>query len=83
MKFELMLIAGLMIISFFLIVLPLCKFYRALAPVKRDALKEAKMRLDVAKAEAEAAVLNKETEKLYEEIYSEVLEDSDSKRQKL
>lgn len=82
MKFELMLIAGLLCISFFLIVLPLYKFYRAITPVKRDPIMEARIRLDTAKAEAEAAALNKKAEQIYEELYNEALEDSNLKHSK-
>ena len=45
-------------------------------PEKRDPVKEAKLRLEVARADAEAAKLNKETEKVYEEIYQDVLDET-------
>lgn len=59
--------------SIFFIGIPIFKFLRAITPEKRDPVKEAKIRLETAKADAEAARLNKETEKVYEEIYQDAL----------
>lgn len=47
-------------------------------PKKVNPLEEAKARLEQAHLEAEAARINKETEKLYDELYAETLEDEES-----
>jgi hypothetical protein len=62
----------------FLIGIPVWKFVRAIVPEKRNPVAEARVRLEVAKADAEAAKLNKETEKVYEEIYGDVLGDDET-----
>jgi hypothetical protein len=59
----------------FFIGIPIWKLFRAVVPQKRDPVAEAKIRLEVAKADAEAARLNKEAEKVYEELYGEALQD--------
>jgi hypothetical protein len=69
----LILLAG--VSGVFFIGLPLWKLMRLAFPSKRDPLAEAKQRLEIARAEAEAAKLNKEAERVYNEIYQEVLED--------
>ena len=58
--------------------IPFYKFIRAAIPQKRDPVKEAKERLEIAKADAEAARLNKEAEKVYEELYQDALEDDET-----
>jgi hypothetical protein len=65
-------------IGIFMIGIPGYKLYRAAFPPKRNALKEAQERLEQARLEAEAAKLNKETEKVYEDLYHDVLEDEPS-----
>lgn len=78
MLFEQLLILGLVISSFFMIVLPIYKFISPLVRQKqRNPLKDAKMRLELAKSEFEAAKLNKEAEQYYEQLYKEALEDSE------
>ena len=62
----------------FMIAIPGWRLFRKLNPPKADPLGDAKVRLEVAKQEKEAAVLNKETEKLYDEMYHDVLEDDDT-----
>lgn len=64
--------------SVFLIGIPFYKLIRMALPEKRDPVKEARIRLETAKADAEAAKLNKETEKVYEEIYHDILEDDET-----
>lgn len=81
MLFEtvLLLIAAGVIIFF--IGIPFYKLIRAV-PVRKDPVKEAKIRLELAEKELEAAKLNKKTEQLYTEMYSEVLEDEPSEKGK-
>lgn len=76
--FEGILLALLIGLGIFMVGIPLAKVFRLLFPKKVDSLEEAKVRLEVARKEAEAARLNKETEKVYSEIYSEILEDDDT-----
>jgi hypothetical protein len=64
--------------SVFFIGIPIWKLIRTIVPPKRDPVAEAKQRLAVAKADAEAAKLNKETEKVYEELYQDVLQDDET-----
>ena len=59
--------------SVFLIGIPLYRLVNAVVPKKRNALAEAKERLEQARLEQEAARINKETEKLYEHMYDEDL----------
>lgn len=66
----------------FLIVIPIFKFIKAiLPPPKRNPLAEAKERLEQARIEVEAAKLNKQVEKMYEEMYQDTLEPEDSNKQ--
>lgn len=53
-----------------------------MVPSKKDPVVEAKERLEVARAEAEAARLNKETEKVYSHLYEEVLQDEEEGERK-
>jgi hypothetical protein len=62
-------------IGVFLIGIPFYKLVKSVIPPKRNPLEEAKERLEQARLEAEAVRLNKETEKLYSELYKETLED--------
>lgn len=75
MLFEDLLLLFAMGSGIFFVGIPVWKFIRLAMPERRDPVAEAKLRLEVAKADAEAARLNKETEKVYENLYSEVLED--------
>jgi len=86
--FEGLMIAFLIAMSVLFIGIPLIKIVKMMLPgPKKDSLKEAAERLEVAKKEAQAARLNKETEKVYSELYSEVLEEDsleeESNRKKL
>lgn len=83
MLFEQLIILALAVAVFFMIVLPTYRFVRTyLIKPKRDPLKEARIRLDIAKEETEAAKLNKEAERLYDELYHETLEDESKKEGK-
>lgn len=73
--FEGVLFLLLMGIGLFAVGIPLIKLFRLVFPSKKDSLKEAQERLEAARKDAEAARLNKETEKVYSKIYEEVLED--------
>lgn len=75
LAFEGLLIALMIGIGILMVGIPATKVFRMLFPKKTDSLEDAKVRLEVARKEREAARLNKETEKVYSEIYSEVLED--------
>jgi predicted HAD superfamily hydrolase len=81
--FEGLLILILLVTTVFMVGIPAWKMVRALFPKKTDSLEEAKVRLEVAKKEAQAARLNKETEKVYSEIYEDILEEEESDRKKL
>lgn len=84
--FEGLLILLLFGASLLFLGLPLFKLVRLLLPKKTDPVGEAQERLEVAKKEAEAARLNKEAEKVYSQLYAEVLEDDnneESNRKKL
>ena len=81
--FEGLLILILLLTTVFMVGFPAWKMIRALFPQKTDSLEEAKVRLEVAKKEAQAARLNKETEKVYSEIYEDILEEEESDRKKL
>jgi len=81
--FEGLLILLLFVTTVFMVGIPAWKMVRVLFPKKNDSLEEAKVRLEVAKKEAQAARLNKETEKVYSEIYEDVLEEEESDRKKL
>lgn len=76
MLFETMLIILASGISVFAIGVPAFKLVKSVIPLKIDPVKEAKIRLDVAKKESEAARLNKEADELYEKMYQEALDES-------
>lgn len=80
MWFEDLLLLGLLGVVIFLIAIPTFKFIKAVLPKKTNPLVEAKQRLEQAKLEKEAALLNKETEKLYEELYEEALQEDDQEK---
>ena len=61
-------------LAVFLIGIPIFKLVRAVLPKKeRNPLVEAKDRLERARLTVEAAKLDKETEKLYEDLYQDAL----------
>ena len=78
MLFESILIFLAMGTGTFFIGIPLWKLAKKVVPPKVDPIGDAKQRLELAKAELEAARLNKEAEKLYGKMYEEALEDDDS-----
>ena len=53
----------------------LSSYFDSCSPAKRDALAEAKMRLEQARHDAAAAVLDKETNQIYDHLYHEALQD--------
>ena len=81
MLFEDILIFLICGAAVFLIGIPLYKIARHLIPKKRNPLAEAKERLEVARLEAEAIKLNKETEHVYDHMYEEALEDDTHNKQ--
>jgi hypothetical protein len=78
MLIEDMLIMLLLGSGVFFIGIPAYKFVRALFPQKKDPVAEARVRLSVAKANVEAAKMDKEAEKIYEQLYSEALEEEET-----
>lgn len=78
--FEGLMIALMIGAGVFFVGIPLIKIIKMMLPSRRDSLKEAQERLEVARKDAEAARLNKEAEKVYSEIYEEVLEDDNEER---
>lgn len=83
MLFEDIILLLLFGVGIFLIGIPTYKLVAAIVPKKRNPLKEAKERLELVRVEIEAAKLNKEAEKLAENLYSETLDDDDKKEKKL
>ena len=81
--FEGLLVLLLLLTTVFMVGIPAWKMMRVLFPKKHDSLEEARIRLEAAKKEAQAARLNKEAEKVYSEIYEEILEDEESDKKKL
>lgn len=76
MWFQDLLLLLLLASSIFLIGIPLFKLVRLLLPKKtRNPLADAKVRLEQAKLEVEAARLDKERDKLYNQLYEEALQD--------
>ena len=69
-------------IAVFFVGIPLIKLIKAIVPQKKDPLRDAQVRLELAQKEAQAARINKETEKLYQKMYQEVLEDDSSFEEK-
>lgn len=82
LAFEGILLLLLFGITIFAIGIPTVKLFKLMLPHKRDSLKEAQERLEVARKEAAAARLNKEVEKVYSEIYEEVLEEEVEQKEK-
>lgn len=81
MWFEDLLLLALLGSGVFLIGIPLYKLTKVLHPKKRNPLHEAQERLDQAKLEVQAARLDKEREKLYNQMYNEALEDEEQQNQ--
>lgn len=78
MWFEDLLLLALLGSGVFLIGIPLYKLAKVLRPAKkRNPLNEAQDRYEQAKLEVQAARLDKESEKLYNQMYEEVLQDED------
>ena len=77
MWFEDILLLALLGSGVFLIGIPLYKLTKVLHPKKRNPLNEAQNRYEQAKLEVQAARLDKESEKLYNQMYEEVLQDED------
>jgi hypothetical protein len=78
MWFQDLLLLLLLVSSIFFIGIPLFKIVKLLIPTRpKNPLAEAKDRLERARLESEAANLNKETEKLYNKMYEEALQDED------
>jgi hypothetical protein len=78
MWFQDLLLLLLLVSSIFFIGIPLFKIVKLLIPTRpKNPLAEAKDRLERARLESEAAHLNKETEKLYNKMYEEALQDED------
>lgn len=81
MWFEQLLLLLLLASSVFLIGIPLFKIVRTIIPPKRNPLAEAKERLEQTRLEVEAARLEKEREKLYNQMYVEALQDEEEIQQ--
>jgi hypothetical protein len=81
MAFEILLLLIALGLGFFFIGIPLIKLVKLLLPQKKNPLLEAKAKLELARLEAEAAKVMKETENVYGELYKDVLED-DAQQQK-
>ena len=77
MAFEVMLLFLLAVSGIFLIGIPFFKLVKRIVPTRRDPVKEAQDKLMQAKLDAEAARLNKETEKVYQHLYDDLLQDED------
>ena len=80
MWFEDILLLALLGSGVFLIGIPLYKLTKVLHPKKRNPLNEAQERFEQAKLEVQAARLDKEREKLYNQMYNEALEDEELKQ---
>lgn len=81
MWFEDILLLALLASGVFLIGIPLYKVTKILHPTKkRNPLHEAQDRFEQAKLEVQAARLDKEREKLYNQMYNEALEDEELKQ---
>jgi len=79
---EQILIVLLLLSSVFLIGIPFVKLVRTLVPSRRNPVRVAQERLEQARLEAEAARLNKETEKVYEDLYHDVLDDTETENRR-
>lgn len=81
MLFEDLLLLLVIATAIFLFGVPLYQLVAKLFPHKRNALQEAKQRLEQARIDAEAARLNKEAEEIYEKLYEDVLHEDDETKQ--
>lgn len=82
MWFQDLLLLLLLACSIFFIGIPLFKLIKMLIPKpRRNPLADAKERLEQAKLEVEAARLDKEREKLYNQMYTEALQDEEEIQQ--
>lgn len=76
MLFEDIILLLLLGSGVFLIGIPMYKLVKAVLPQKRrNPVKDAQEELEQARLQLEAARLNKERERIYEQMYSETLED--------
>jgi len=78
MLFESMLVIIAAVVAIMLIAGPAIRLVKMLFPAKRDPLKDAREELEIAQKEIEAARLKREAEKIYSQLYTETLEESDS-----
>lgn len=78
MLFEDIMLLILLGSSVFLIGIPTYKFVRKIVPSKKNPLADAKERLDQARLEVEAARLDRERDKLYNQMYNDALEELDN-----
>lgn len=82
LAFEGILILLMLASAVFFVGIPVIKLIKLMVPSKKNPVVEAKERLEVARAEAEAARLNKETEKVYSHLYEETLQDEEEGERK-
>lgn len=75
MLFELLLLIPIALAGFFFVLFPIFKYVSSRLP--SDPVKDAKKRVQIAQSELEAARLNKEAEKLYEEMYQNAMKEYD------
>lgn len=78
--FEGLLMLIMLASAIFFVGIPLAKLVKLMIPVTKDPVAEAKVRLEVAQKEIEAARLNKETEKIYSHLYEDVLQDNEEEQ---
>jgi hypothetical protein len=74
MLLEDILVAVVIGVGALLIGVPLYRFWRAAPWRRRDPVAEARERLRVATLEAEAARINRQAEKVYDDLYREALD---------
>jgi hypothetical protein len=75
MAFEILLSMAATGLGILFVAIPGFKLYKTVFPSKPNPVKDAQEKLEQAKAEAEAAKLNKKTEELYKTLYEEILKD--------
>lgn len=81
MFIETVLIILILSLSFFLVGVPAVKIIRSLLPkAKVDPVVAARIRLETAQKEVEAARLDKEAEKIYDHMYEELINDSEDSK---
>lgn len=81
--FESILMMLLLAAAVFFIGIPIIQLVKMMLPKRKDPVAEANARLEAARKEAEAARLNKETEKVYSSLYEDVLQDDEGEKRKL